>query len=162
MTVGTVSVTSGANSTLPDGSDFSYLESSAGAIPLVGIGYSPDGATAPTPLMDENGVIVQGETTITDLTVATTNTPISIGDAAADTQLIASNSNRRGWRVQNMSTADLYVRLSSSAAALSSCHAVLRQYESIGQKIMDGDLYTGEIRGRWASDAGGTAVGGDW
>lgn len=155
-----VTVATGNNSTPPNGTTFATDDTAQGHVPLVKLAYSTDGvSTAVT--ADVNGLQVQGTTTITDLTVTTVNTPISVGDAASSTTLIAANANRKGWTVQNMSTADLYVRL-GDPAAIGTCHRVLRQYESMGQRIMDGDLYLGIITGRWASDAGGTAVGGDW
>lgn len=161
MAAEALTVTQGANATVSGGTSFPVESTNQGKLPYVLPGYE-DGSGNVQPLATSAGVAVTGTTTLSGLTVSATNTPISIGDAAADTLLIASNGSRKGWTVQNMSTADLYVRLSASAAALASCQRVLRQYESMGQRIMDGDLYTGEIRGRWASDAGGTAVGGDW
>lgn len=156
-----VTLVAGANATPAAGTTYNADETSSGKVPGVKLLYSADGSDTPV-LVDTNGVKVQGSTTLSGLTAATINTPISIGDAAADTQLIAANSSRKGWTVQNLSTADLYVRMGGGAAAIGTCHRVLRQYESMGQRIMDGDLCLGEIRGRWASDAGGTAVGGDW
>jgi hypothetical protein len=150
----------GGDATIPATTSVVVENTNQGKVPIVFLGYE-DGSNDVQLLGDVDGIPVQGTTTITDLTVASTNTPISIGDAAASTELIAANSSRKGWRVQNMSTSDLYVRM-GTPAAITTCHAVLRQYESIGQKIMDGDLYTGQITGRWATDAGGTAIGGDW
>lgn len=161
MAVTSVTVTEGANATVPDTTSFPVVSTTEGNLPVVALGYVSGGSTVEVGT-DASGVPVQGTTTITDLTVTTVNTPIAVGDnAAASVTLIAANANRKGWTVQNMSTADLYVRL-GDPAALGTCHRVLRQYESMGQRIMDGDLYLGIITGRWASDAGGTAVGGDW
>ncbi len=161
MTVSAVTLVEGADATLPDGTNAALMPSTVGYVVTVVPAYAATSGDAPTVLADANGVIVQGTTTLTDMTIGTVNTPISIGDAASSTELIAANSDRRGWTIQNMSTADLYVRL-GSPAAITTCHRVLRQYESMGQKIMDGDLYLGQITGRWAAEAGGTAVGGDW
>jgi len=156
-----ITLGTGNNSTPANGTVFATDDAgAAGHVPFVKLAIATDGSATAIPA-DASGLQVQGTTTITDLTVTTVNSPIAIGDAAASTTLIAANANRKGWTVQNMSTADLYVRL-GDPAALGTCHRVLRQYESMGQRIMDGDLYLGIITGRWASDAGGTAVGGDW
>lgn len=162
MTVSAVTMVEGADATLPDGTSAALMPSTVGQIVTVVPAYAATSGDAPTVLADENGVKVQGTTSFTGMTAGTFNTPVSIGDAASSTTLIAANADRKGWTIQNMSTADLYVRIDGGTAALASCHRVLRQYESMGQKIMDGDLSLSAITGRWASDAGGTAVGGDW
>lgn len=162
MTNTTVTITEGANATIPDATSFAGLQSSEGNIPYVVPGYAATSGDPVTPLADASGVMVQGTTTLTDMTAATFNAPISVAAAASSTELIAANADRKGWTIQNMSTADLYVRVDGGTAALGTCHRVLRQYETMGQKIMDGDLSLTAITGRWASAAGGTAVGGDW
>jgi hypothetical protein len=158
--VATITITEGANATPPGDTGISVSTASDGAVTHVIFGWM-NGSTF-TPLGDTDGVPIYGDTTLVDQTATTFNTPISISDAATSTELIAANPDRKGWRVQNMSTADLYVRIDGGTAALTSCHAVLRQYEAIGQKAMDGDLSLTAITGRWATDAGGTAIGGDW
>lgn len=156
----TITLGTGNNTSAPNATKIHVVgDDSNGRATGVVISYS-DG-TGGVVTSDASGLQVQGTTTLTDMTVTTVNTPISVGDAASSTTLIAANANRKGWTVQNMSTADLYVRL-GDPAAIGTCHRVLRQYESMGQRIMDGDLYLGIITGRWASDAGGSAVGGDW
>lgn len=161
MTIQAVTVTEGANATLPGGTNAALMPSSAGYIVGVVPAYAPTSGDAPTPLADENGVFMQGETTITDLTVASTNTPVHIGDETSSTELIAANGNRKGWTIQNNSSSPMRVKLGTGAST-SSFHRLLRQYESMGQRIMDGDLYTGAIHGIWESNASGFADGGDW
>lgn len=151
----------GGDATIPAATSVPVENTNQGKAPIVFLGYE-DGSGDIQLLGDVDGIPVQGETVIADLTAATFNTPISIGDAASSTELIPANPDRKGWTVQNMSDADLYLRIDGGTAALASCHRVLRKYESMGQKIMDGDLSLLAITGRWASDAGGTAVGGDW
>jgi hypothetical protein len=150
-----------ADATVPAATSVVVESTNQGKVPVVFLGYE-DGGNDVQLLGDSAGIPIYGDTTLVDMTATTFNTPVSIGDAAASTTLIAANADRKGWTVQNMSTADLYVRIDGGTAAIGSCHRVLRQYESMGQKWMDGDLSLAAITGRWATDAGGTAVGGDW
>jgi hypothetical protein len=150
----------GGDATIPPTTSVVVESTNQGKVPVVFLGYE-DGSNDVQLLGDVDGIPVQGTTTITDLTVASTNTPINVGDATSSTQLIAANSSRKGWRIQNMSTAGLSIREGGTVSS-SARQIYLRQYESAGQKIMDGDLWTGAINGIWDSDAGGTAIGGDW
>jgi hypothetical protein len=161
MTISAVTLTDGSDATVPSGTSVALMPSTAGNITTIVPAYAATSGDAPTPLADENGVIVQGTTQITDLTVATTNATVSIGDATSSTEVIAANSSRKGWALTNMSSAVCYVKFGTAASA-TSFHARLAQYDRIGQRIMDGDLYTGVIHAIWASDAGGTINGGDW
>jgi hypothetical protein len=150
-----------ADATVPPATSVAVVPSNQGKAPGLVLGYV-DGAGDFQILGSVDGIPVTGDTTLVDMEAGTFNTPVSIPDAAASTELIAANADRRGWTIQNMSDADLYVRVDGGTAALGSCHRVLRKYEHMGQKVMDGDLSLTAITGRWASDAGGTAVGGDW
>jgi hypothetical protein len=155
-----VTVATGNNSTPPNGTTFATDDTAQGHVPLVKLAYSTDGvSTAVT--ADVNGLQVQGTTTVTGLTVSSTNATVNIGDATSSTEVIAANANRKGWVLTNMSSAVCYVKMGTGASA-TSFHKRLEQYKDCGQKIMDGDLYTGAIHAIWASDAGGTIVGGDW
>lgn len=157
----TLTFVADANATVPAATSFPVESTNQGKLPIVLLGYE-DGSGDVQPLGDSSGVPVYGDTTLVDMTATTFNTPISIGDATSSTTLIAANVDRKGWRVQNLSTAILYVRIDGGTAAVASCHAALQQYDAIGQKAMDGDLSLAAITGIWASDAGGTAIGGDW
>lgn len=161
MTPEALTLVEGANATVPDGTSALVFPSNStgkasGIVPV----HIDDSGVA-TPLVTADGVMMDGEVTISDLVVAATNTTVNVGDATSSTSVIAANASRKGWVLTNMSSAVCYVKLGSGASA-TSFHKRLAQYESCGQKIMDGDLYTGEIFALWASDAGGTIVGGDW
>lgn len=159
MTVVSVTTAEGANATIPDATSFPVVTSNDGGMPIVSLGYV-DGSNEAQPLGDANGIPVSGTTSIEGLTVDAASATVNVGDATSSTELIAANSARIGWSLTNMSSAVLYVKLGSGASA-TSFHKRLEQYQDCGQGLFDG-LYRGAIYGIWASDAGGTVVGGDW
>jgi hypothetical protein len=155
-----VTITSGANSTLPDGTKFATdeLGGGLGHLPLVGIAYSDSSGTQVT--ANASGLAVQGTTTLSGVSAASATTT-NVGDSASSVTLLASNSSRVGWSITNMSSAVLYVKLGATATTTDSFIARLVQYDRVGQGPLDG-LYTGLIAGIWASDAGGVAVITEW
>lgn len=81
---------------------------------------------------------------------STTCTQTQVPDNAASVTILAANSGRRGASIINTSSADLYLRLSSSAATTSNYTVKLcsgAYYEVPFE-------YTGEITGIWSSDPG--------
>lgn len=160
MTPEALTLVEGANATVEGGTSALVFPSTTGKASGIVPVHIDDSGVA-TPLVTANGVMVEGETTLADMTVAATNATVNVGDATSSTEVIAANASRKGWVLTNMSSAVAYVKMGTSASA-TSFHKRLAQYESCGQRIMDGDLYTGAIHALWASDAGGTIVGGDW
>jgi hypothetical protein len=152
-----VTVATGNNTSPPNATKFQPKEASGLHVPAVVIGYS-DGSDAFV-TSDASGLAVQGTTTLSGVS-ASSATVTSVGDANADTALLASNSSRIGWSITNDSSAVLYVKFGTGASA-SSYTARLVQYDRIGQGPLDG-LYTGAINGFWASDAGGNARCTEW
>lgn len=154
-----VTVTSGANSTIPDGTKFDTVDGGAsiGHTPAVVLGYSDGSGTKVT--ANASGLLIQGTATIGSVS-ASSATTTSVGDETSSTQLLASNPSRIGWSITNDSSAVLYVKFGSGASSTSYV-ARLAQYDRIGQGPLDG-LYTGAIYGLWASDAGGSARCTEW
>jgi len=159
MAVTTVTTVAGADATVPASTGFPVVSTTQGKAPVVMLGYESGGNTVQVSV-DANGVPVQGTTNIEGITVDAASATVNIGDATSSTEVIADNPARIGWSLTNLSSAVCYVKLGSGASA-TSFHKRLEQYESCGQGLFDG-LYTGAIYALWASDAGGTIVGGDW
>ncbi len=155
-----VTVTSGANSTIPDGTKFATDDAGAfGHVPIVKIGYSTEDSVSRLDV-DADGLKVKGSTTLTGIT-ASSATTTSVNDNAASTQLLASNASRVGWAVTTTSSAVLYVKFGSSASTTSFAKR-LAQNADCGQGPLDG-LYTGAIYGIWATDPNdGAAIITEW
>lgn len=159
MTVGNVTVTAGANATVPGNTNFPILESDEGNIPGVVPMYAPDGTTAPTVLADENGVFVQGDATLVGVNGDTASKG-TVNDTATSTTIIPSNADRVGWCIHNTSTVDLYIEWGGTASATNNVATI-----EAGEYLRDAGLgiYTGDITGVWASDPGtGVAVWREW
>lgn len=84
-------------------------------------------------------------------TRAATSVVTQVGDSASSVTLLASNANRLGVTVTNLSSAILYIKLGTAASA-TDCTAVIYQ-----NGYWSDELYTGRIDGIWVSDAGGVA-----
>jgi hypothetical protein len=83
-----------------------------------------------------------------------TGTVTSVTSAAADTLLLAANSNRKGAAIYNDSTAVLSISLSTTAASTTS---FTYKIAAAGYwQVPDG--YTGMVRGIWASANGAARV----
>ncbi len=147
-----VTITSGANSTIPDGTKFDTKDGgvTVGHIPAVLIGYSDGSGGKVT--SDASGITVQGTTTLSGVS-ASSATVTNVADSASSVTLLASNANRIGWSITNTSSAVLYVKFGATATTTTSYTARLAQWERVGQGPLDG-LYTGLIAGIWASDPG--------
>ena len=88
--------------------------------------------------------------------VVSSSTVTTVNAVASDTTLLASNANRKGFIIFNNSTAILYVLLASGTSSSSNFSILLNQNESL---IIDNTcLYTGIIKGIWASATGDCKV----
>lgn len=159
MTVSSITLGTGNDTSAPNGTKVPGVTSNQGLVSGIQLGYV-DGSSDFQPLGDASGIPVQGSTTLSGVTVSSASATVNVGDETTSTLVIASNASRKGWSLTNMSSAVCYVKLGSGASA-TSFHKRLAQYESCGQGLFDG-LYTGDIYALWASNAGGTIVGGDW
>jgi len=86
-----------------------------------------------------------------------TGTITSVNDTNTDTTILASNVARKGATVFNDSTVVLYLALANVTSS-STVHSV--QVPAGGYfelPLCDGGVYTGAIKGIWASDASGAA-----
>jgi hypothetical protein len=90
---------------------------------------------------------------VTEQAKAGTATRSSVGDAAADTLVLAANALRKGATVFNESTAILYLGLGTTAASATNYTV---QIPASGYYEVP-FWFSGQIRGYWASDAGGNA-----
>ncbi len=83
-------------------------------------------------------------------------TVTEIDDAASSTTLAASNANRLGLIIENLSSAFLYIKFGTGAAVSGAGAHTLRL--GTGDVFEMGDpIYTGAVTGIWASNAGGFA-----
>ena len=88
--------------------------------------------------------------------VVSSSTVTTVNASVSDTTLLASNANRKGFIIFNNSTAILYVLLASGTSSSSNFSILLNQNESL---IIDNTcLYTGIIKGIWASATGDCKV----
>jgi hypothetical protein len=86
---------------------------------------------------------------------ATANARTSVAGAAADTLILAANSNRLGATIYNDSSAILYLALGTAAA--STTDFTVKMVASAYYEVPFG--YTGMIRGIWASATGSARIG---
>lgn len=88
--------------------------------------------------------------------VVSSSTVTTVNASVSDTTLLASNANRKGFIIFNNSTAILYILLASGTSSSSNFSILLNQNESL---IIDNTcLYTGIIKGIWASATGDCKV----
>ena len=80
--------------------------------------------------------------------MAATATRTSVADSATAVSLLASNANRKGGSLINTSSALLYVGLGSVNPTTTDYTATLVQ----GQVYTWPPVFTGEIKGIWATD----------
>ena len=88
--------------------------------------------------------------------VVSSSTVTTVNASVSDTTLLASNANRKGLIIFNNSTAILYILLTSGTSSSTNFSILLNQNESL---IIDNTcLYTGIIKGIWASATGDCKV----
>lgn len=88
--------------------------------------------------------------------VVSSSTVTTVNAVASDTTLLASNANRKGFIIFNNSTAILYILLASGTSSNTNFSILLNQNESL---IIDNTcLYTGVVKGIWASATGDCKV----
>lgn len=118
---------------------------SGGWAPITGSGGSP-------------GVVVS----VSSTDAPATGTITSVNDAAVDTTILASNASRKGATVSNDSTAILYLALSNVTASATVYSVQVPAGGYYALPMCDGGVYTGIIKGIWASDASGAARVTEW
>lgn len=153
-----VTLGAGNNTSPPDSTEFQTKDGgTVGHLPLVGIGYSDGSGSLVT--SDASGVLIQGTATLTGIGAATPANG-TVADTASSTTIIASNADRKGWRIRNTSSAVLYISFGGTASATNNVEA-LAQAEGTGDAGIG--VYTGAINGVWASDPGdGVAIWTEW
>jgi len=87
-------------------------------------------------------------------TTSATGTQTSVTGAAADTQLLAANANRRGTTVNNDSTAVLYLLLADAVSSTTNYSVKVAAAGYIELPY----AYTGKVKGIWASATGAARV----
>jgi len=92
--------------------------------------------------------------------VSSSATESSVNDTATSTTILASNSARKMALVENTSTADLYIRFSSSAATTSIGGYSVIIPANGGYYELPVPIYTGQINGIWLTDpnTGGASI----
>lgn len=89
---------------------------------------------------------------VTRMPKAATATTSQVADTASSATLLASNAGRLGATITNDSSARLYVRLGAAVASTTNYSFSLAQHET--WEPTDSIMFTGEIRGIWATDPG--------
>ena len=87
---------------------------------------------------------------------AATSTLANVASSATSVSLLAANNNRKTAIIINDSTSDLYVALNASAASITNYSLFLaaRVGNTPSFLAINGDDYSGEIRGIWSSANG--------
>lgn len=154
----------------PDGSTYVTLTDGAGNLGAgvsvtVGDGSGPltvDGTVAAT--QSGTWTVQPGNTANTTAwlvttTAATVGTLSTVASSATSVTVLASNASRKGMAVYNDSTQILYLACSTTTASTS---AYTVQIPSGGffelPQTRDGSVYTGDIKGIWASANGNARV----
>ena len=105
--------------------------------------------------------IPAGSNNIGDVDIAPSGTAsrTSVADNNADTQLLASNTNRKMAVIVNDSTEDLYVGLGATAVSTTDYSYFLPRSSGGQRSQMELPLpiFTGEIRGIWSANSTGAA-----
>lgn len=86
-----------------------------------------------------------------------TGTISSVNDNNADTTILASNASRKGATIFNDSTVTLYLALANVTATTSVYSVQLLAGDYYELPVVQGGVYTGIIKGIWASNASGAA-----
>lgn len=94
--------------------------------------------------------------TLADTTKSGTNANTSVASSATSVSLLAANVNRTKATIFNDSTAVLYLRLEAAAASLTAYHFQIAPGAAYVESGVG--LWTGEIRGIWASANGNARV----
>lgn len=81
----------------------------------------------------------------------------SVNDTNVDTAILAANTNRKGATIFNDSTALLYLALANVTASSTVYTVQIPAGGYYELPMCDGGVYTGVIKGIWASDASGAA-----
>ena len=88
--------------------------------------------------------------------LAATSTLANVASSATSVTVLAANNNRKTAIIINDSTSDLYVTLNASAASTTNYSLFLAA--KVGNTpsflAINGDDYSGEIRGIWSSANG--------
>ena len=144
-----VTITSGGNSTPPDGTIVATDQVGTAHYQLFKLVDGAADSSARIGGDASNGLDVD----VTRLPRASSSAITSVNDTATSTTLLASNANRLGAMVYNDSTVDLYLKLGATAST-----------SSFTVKMVAGSYfevpfgYAGIIDGIWSSDASGKAL----
>ena len=102
-------------------------------------------------LTDAAWLISGGVPSVVPGAVSGTGTVTAVADSAASQTLLASDANRKGFRIVNDSTVALYAKYGITASTTSfTCAIPAGGY-------LDENTYHGQVDGIWASDASGSA-----
>jgi hypothetical protein len=87
---------------------------------------------------------------------AATSTITNVASSATSVTLLAANNNRKTVIILNDSTSDLYVTLNASAASTTNYSLFLaaKVGNTPSSLFLNGDDYSGEIRGIWSAANG--------
>lgn len=102
-------------------------------------------------------VTLVSDTTGTAVAGPSVGTITSVNDAATSTTLLAANTSRKGVTIYNDSTSLLYLALADVTASATVYSAQVPAGVLYEMPLMQGGVYTGIIKGIWASDASGAA-----
>lgn len=157
-----VTMTSGANSTLPNNTKFVTDEVTArGHVPVVKLAYSADGV-ATLAQVDASGMLVNvgaGTVTLGGVSSGTATTPgTALAYSTSAGTALAANGARQGYNIANHGTAVLYVSYAGTATTSNYVARISTQYDRIADKGIG--IYTGAIT--IVGSAAGTAIVTEW
>lgn len=88
----------------------------------------------------------------------TTGALTSVSSSASDGEILAPNGNRKGATFYNASTQILYLGLSTTTTTTSVYTVQIAASGYYELPVTQGGVYTGQIRGIWASANGAVKV----
>lgn len=95
---------------------------------------------------------------LTTTTPPSTGTLSNVSGAASSTTILAANASRKGATVFNDSTATLYLALANVTASTTSYSVQISASGFYELPVSQGGVYTGIIKGIWASATGAARV----
>lgn len=120
-------------------------------------------ASVPSAAADADTVLpalalINPDETLADFSPPATGTQSNVSGSSSDVTILASNANRKGASVFNDSAAILYLLVASGTSS-STVHTVqLLPSDYYELPTFKGGVYTGVIKGIWASATGAARV----
>lgn len=91
-----------------------------------------------------------------------TGTLSNVNDASSDTEILASNGNRKGAMFFNDSTEILYLALAAGTSSATAFSVKLDPGAFYELPLCEGGVYSGIVKGIWAANGAGAVRVTEW